>query len=89
MTFFGFTVPLAWLKFQLLPFIFALHGVSIVTVSTAPGGSSLVEHALAAARRWRLPLSYQVSAIVSRAIGAVDMFFTLIGRDDDVAVPFA
>ena len=36
-TCFGLTVPLAWVKFQLLEFILALYGVSIVIVWTSPG----------------------------------------------------
>ena len=60
-----------------MPLIFAFQGVWIVTVSTAPGSSGLSSDPwLVATAAWLL--SNHVSEIESRAIGAVDVFLTLI-----------
>jgi hypothetical protein len=77
LTRFGLTVPLAWLKLQLFPFILAVHGVWMTTVSTAPGPRGLSSVPSPAATMFCF-VSNQVSAIFNRASGADAMFLTLI-----------
>ena len=69
-------MPLAWLKLQPFPFIFALHGVWIVIVSTAPGASGF-SSVVSPAPTMLLALSNQVSVTFNRASGAEARFLTL------------
>jgi len=71
-------VPFAWLKFQLLLFIFPCwKGVVMVIVSTAPAASGLSSVPSPAATMLP-PLSNYVSATFSRAIGALATFLMRI-----------
>ena len=69
-------MPFAWLKLQLLAFMPLHHGVSIIIDLDLAG----LQQTLMMPRPpviTLLALSYQVSEIVSRAIGPSEMFFTV------------